>query len=382
MRRRSGRWRGRRAGRVRFATAAWVICWKDLRVWVSRPLQVLGSLLVPISYTLVVFLGASATSAEPVAVVNLDHGPIAAQLVKAIVAGGEFRVTITSPAQAQRMYEGLQVAAVITIPPGLSQRAAAHQPAPVNVRVDNLNLDLAGDISNGVPAAITSYYAGLGQASPMRVTIAEHPLRQHTVQLYQYSVLPVIILIVTVNGVIVSGMAAAGEWEKRTVKELLLAPVSRVAVVTGKMLAGFLATTVLATTVLMVGAAVGWIPLYSWAWVAPIGAIALAAAFAAGAGIAIGTWCQRRQPVTVAATIAAVEFFALSGGLGVIWFEPVLLQQIAVWDPLTYAIHSLQQAAFYHSFSGVPHDAAVLVVAAVAAAAAGSLAMRRELTVS
>ena len=159
-------------------------------------------------------------------------------------------------------------------------------------------------------------------------------------------------------------------------------PVSRVALVAGKMLAGFLATTVLATTVLVVGAAIGWIPLYGWAWVAPIGAIGLAAAFAAGAGIAIGTWFQRRQPVTVAATIAAVEFFALSGGLGVIWFEPVLLQQIAVWDPLTYAIHSLQQAAFYHSFSGVPHDAAVLVVAAVAAAAAGSLAMRRELAVS
>ena len=64
--------------------------------------------------------------------------------------------------------------------------------------------------------------------------------------MYQYSVLPVIILIVTVNGIIVSGMATAAEWERRTVKELLLAPVSRAAVVTGKMLAGFLATSLLA----------------------------------------------------------------------------------------------------------------------------------------
>jgi ABC-type multidrug transport system permease subunit len=345
-------------------------------------MQVLGSLLVPISYTLVVFLGASATSAEPVAVVNLDHGPIAAQLVKAIVADGVFRVTVTSPAQARRLYEGLRVAAVITIPAGLSQRAAAHQPAPVGVRLDNLNLDVAGDIRNALPDAITSYYAGLGRASPLRVSIAEHSLRRHTVQLYQYSVLPVIILIVTVNGIIVSGMAAAGEWETRTVKELLLAPVSRVAVVTGKMLAGFLSTSVLATTMLVLGAAIGWIPLYGWSWVAPIGAIALAAAFAAGVGIAIGTWCQRRQPVTVVATIAAVEFFALSGGLGVIWFEPVWLQRVAIWDPLTYAVHSLQQAAFYHSFNGVLLDTAVLIVAAGAAAAAGSLAMRRELAVS
>ncbi len=371
----------RAPSRVRFTAAAWVICRKDLRVWVSRPLQVLGSLLVPISYTLVVFLGASATSSEPVAVVNLDHGPTGAQLVQKIVASGVFRVTVTSPPRARQLYDGLHVAAVITIPPGLSRRVAAHEPAPVGVHLDNLNLDVAGDVRNALPDAITTYYAGLGRASPIRVTIAEHPLRRHTVQLYQYSVLPVIILIVTVNGVIVAGMAAAGEWERRTIKELLLAPVSRVAVVAGKMLAGFLATSLLATVMLVLGGAVGWIPLSGWSWLAAVGAIALSAAFAAGAGIAIGAWCQRRQPVTVAATIAAVEFFALSGGLGVIWFEPLWLQQIAVWDPLTYAIHCLQQAAFYHSFSGVLRDAAVLAGAAAAAAAAGSLAMRRELAV-
>ena len=58
----------------------------------------------------------------------------------------------------------------------------------------------------------------------MKITIAQHDLRSHDVQLYQYSVLPVIILIVTVNGIIAAGMAAAGEFERRTVKELLFAP--------------------------------------------------------------------------------------------------------------------------------------------------------------
>lgn len=366
---------------LRFTAVAWTIAWKDVRVWVSRPLQVLGSLLVPISYTLVVFLGSAATSREPVAVVNLDHGPTGARLVHAITGAGVFRVSVTSPAAAQRMYDGLQVAAVITIPPDLSRRAAAHERAPVSVRLDNLNLDVAGDVRNALPDAITAYYATLGTASPVRVAIAEHLLRAHTVQLYQYSVLPVIILIVTVNGIIVSGMAAAGEWERRTVKELLLAPVSRAAVVIGKMLAGFLATSLLATTVLAAGAALGWIPLAGWSWPASIGAIMLSAAFAAGAGIAIGAWYQRRQPVTVAATIAAVELFALAGGLGVIWFEPPWLQRIAVFDPLAYAIHALQQVSFYHSFTGVWRDAAVLTAAAAAAAVAGSLAMRRELAV-
>jgi hypothetical protein len=60
--------------------------------------------------------------------------------------------------------------------------------------------------------------------------------------------------------------------------------------------------------------------------------------FAGGAGIAIGTWFQRRQPPSVAATIAAVEAFALAGGLAVIFFEPPWLQRIAVCGPLTYGM--------------------------------------------
>ena len=81
----------------------------------------------------------------------------------------------------------------------------------------------------------------------------------------------------------------------------------------------------------------------------------------------------------MAATIAAVELFALAGGLGVIFFEPVWLQRIAVYDPLTYAIHALQQAVFYASSFGFRLDCAVLAASAAAALIIGSLAMRRQL---
>ena len=80
--------------------------------------QILGSLLVPVSYTLVVFLGSQATSTEPVAVVNLDHGPVGAQLVRAMNDAGVYRLSLTSPARALQMYDSLHAAAIITIPPG------------------------------------------------------------------------------------------------------------------------------------------------------------------------------------------------------------------------------------------------------------------------
>jgi ABC-2 type transport system permease protein len=361
-------------------TPIWAICRNDLTLWLRRPLQILGSLLVPVSYTLVVFLGSQATSLEPVAVVNLDHGPVGAQLVRAMNDAGVFRLRLTSPARARQLYDSLHAAAIITIPANESQRVAAHELAPVSVRIDNLNLDFTSDIRRAVPDAITTYYAGLGRASPIKLTIAEHNLRRHDVQLYQYSVLPVIILIVTVNGIIAAGMAAAGEFEQRTVKELLFAPTSGFTIVAGKILAGFLATFGLAAIMLAVCAMIGLIrPAGPTLWLTALTMIALSAAFASGTGIAIGTWFQRRQPVSVAATIAAVEAFALAGGLGVIFFEPLWLQRIAVYDPLTYAIHGLQQAVFYGSASGFARDVIVLAIAAAAAAAAGSLALRREL---
>jgi ABC-2 type transport system permease protein len=369
----------RRSSAVVFAASVWAIFVKDLWLWARQPLQVIGSLLVPVSYTLVVFLGANATTQEPAAVVNLDHGKVGVQLAQAIVNAGVFRVYEVSPAVANQMYDDLKVSTVVTIPADTSQRVDAHEQAPINVRANNLNFDLEGDILRSVPDSITTYYQGLGTASPIKVTIAETHLRARDIQLYQYSVLPVIILIVTVNGIISTGMAVAGEFEKRTVKELLLAPVSRFTIIAGKMMAGFVSTFVLATAMLVVGSIAGFTRPQGFYWLEAIGAIAFSSLFSAGLGIAIGTWFQRRQPVSVGATIAAVELFALAGGIGVIYFEPEWLQRIAAFDPLTYGIHSLQMAVFYNSTQYLARDWIVLACTSAAAAIAGTLAMRRHL---
>lgn len=200
------------------------------------------------------------------------------------------------------------------------------------------------------------------------------------IQLYQYSILPVIILVATVSGILVAGMVAAREFEKRTIKGLLLAPVPRAVIVLGKMAAGWLFTSLTAALVLTAGAAACWTrPDSLQGWAQALTAVILAALFTSGLGVAIGTWGRRAQPVSISATIAAVELFALAGGLGVIFFEPQWLQDIAQLDPLTYAIHALQGAVFYDSTAGWGRDTLVLVLSAAAAAAAGTIAMRRGL---
>ncbi len=112
---------------MRFAAAVWAICRRDLALWRRRPVQILGSVLLAASCGAAVIMGAQATSREPAAVVNMDHGPAGRALTRSIISSGVLNVYVTSPARARRMYRDLSVAAVITIPPGLSQRVARHE---------------------------------------------------------------------------------------------------------------------------------------------------------------------------------------------------------------------------------------------------------------
>ena len=63
--------------------------------------------------------------------------------------------------------------------------------------------------------------------------------------------------------------------------------------------------------------------------------------------------------------------------MGVLSFEPVVLQNIATYIPLTYGVHALEQAIFYSSSDRLGLDILVLGVCALVAVALGVLSMRR-----
>jgi ABC-2 type transport system permease protein len=369
-----------RSPAARWLLAARAIAAKDLRIWLGRPMLIISTLLVPVAYTLVAFLGSAATAASPVAVVNLG-GPAGTQIVRAIEDAQVFRLSVVSAARAASMYASGQVAAVVTIPAGTSALLRSGHRAAVQVQIDNINDDMQYDIDRAVPdAVITWYQSAHPDTGRVRVTLAEQSLRGQDVQLYQYSVLPVIVLVITVCGILVAGMSAAEEFERNTVRSLLLAPVPRSVIIAGKTAAGWAFTCAVACLVLGAGAALGWTrPGGASGWAEALAAIVLGSLFAAGLGIAIGTWGQRRQPVSIGATIVSVWLFALAGGLGDIYFEPRWLVNIAAWDPLFYAIHSLQQGVFYGSATGAWRDAAALAVASLLTGVIGTLALRRGL---
>jgi ABC-type multidrug transport system permease subunit len=193
-------------------------------------------------------------------------------------------------------------------------------------------------------------------------------------------VLPTILLLLMISGLINGGLSTAREWESRTVKELLLSPVSRGAIIAGKVLAGFAVTFILGVLVLLLGDALGWTQPQGIYWLSALLAIALVSLFSAGLGVALGAVLRRIQITIVISINVAIYLFFLAGGLGVLAFEPDWLQNIAAFVPLTYGRHALEQAVFYSASDQFALDMTVLGLSALAALVLGTLSMRRGIS--
>jgi len=363
-----------------FFRAIWVILRKDIRIMLRQPVNIAATLLPPIAFLLVAALGATAVGRSPVALVTLDQGVKGQQMAHIIHNADVFRITDATPAQAQALLNTIDVAAIITIPADFTQRVDAHVNAPIDVTVNNLNLDFTNDIRRSVPDAITQFYHAQGASSPVKVTLQETDLRHRDVELFQYNVLPTILLLLMISGLINGGLSTAREWESRTVKELLLSPVSRGAIIIGKVFAGFAITFILGVLVLLLGYVLGWTQPEGVYWLSTLLTIALVSLLSAGLGVAIGASLRRVQVVIAVSINVAIYMFFLAGGIGVLAFEPTWLQNIAAFVPLTYGRHALEQAIFYSASDQFGRDMAVLAISALVAVGLGTLAMRRGIT--
>jgi ABC-type multidrug transport system permease subunit len=253
------------------------------------------------------------------------------------------------------------VSAVITIPADFTERVSRNQATAIDFEINNLNLDFTNDIRRSVPTAITQFYQTQGSASPIKVTLQEQDLRHEDIELFQYEVIPILLLMILITGLVNTTVSTAREYELRTIKEVLLAPVSNRDIALGKILSGFLIGFCSGLLEIAICVAFKWLTLPSWEHL-PVAllVIALTSLMAASAGLAVGVWVKKIQAAHALSTNTALPLFFLAGGVGVLAFEPLWLQNIAAFVPLTYANHALQMAVFYNSTDLLGQDLAVL----------------------
>ncbi|MGI9149007.1 MAG: ABC transporter permease [Chloroflexota bacterium] len=353
---------------------------KDVGVWARQPTAVAATLLPAVVLIGVLYIGAAAVGRNPVALVVEGSGPHAQQLASILEESAAFIVTPATPDQANAALQDLRVAAVITIPADFDQAFDDHRPDPVDIRINNLNLDFTNDLRRSLPAAIAKFYAQQ-PSSPIAVSVQESDLREQDIDLVQFDLVPDVVLLLTIAGVINAGLATAREWEDGTIKELLLAPIGRGSLIAGKLLAGWVTTLLIATLVIAVGAATGYLRPAGSAWVPTVISVALLALASAGLGVAIGAVARNFQRVAGLSIPLVFYLFFLSGGISVVAFLPDWVQTLAHLVPTYYGTHALEMAIFYNSTEDLVGDLAVLVLTALAMVALGVLSLRRSVVV-
>jgi ABC-2 type transport system permease protein len=354
----------------------WACMKKDIKIALTERIFTIVSTFVPVNVLILMSLFVLGGSNAPTAVVMHDSGPLAQQFYTAMSHAHSFRLQTASASEAEQLIQAGQIVAVVTIPADFDARVRANQPVQVGVQINNLNTDYTNDIRRAVPLSITSFYA---KAFPNVVTIApaEHDFYSQDTDYVPYLAVSILVVGLMIGGLLQSGTASAREWEHETIKELLLSPASRWAIIAGKMLGACVMSLASALVVLLVLIFIIGVRPANWGEVIVFNLLFLLIFIAFGT--LLGTLLKYRQPVTALAFGTTIPLFFLSGAFGPISFDTPATQFLAQLFPVYYAI-VLEQHAF-HNFRlntlGVGGNVLVLCIYALGLLLLTTWALRR-----
>jgi ABC-2 type transport system permease protein len=140
-----------------------------------------------------------------------------------------------------------------------------------------------------------------------------------------------------------SGMDLIWDRQFGFLKETLVAPVSRVAIMFGRVLGGSTTSTLQGVLVLLLSIALGFRPEHWWGVIAAIGAgLSLAFLFAAF-GLLLGTLMRDMQGYPLVMNFVVMPMFFLSGAVFPLDRVASAMRLLAMIDPLTYGVDALRR---------------------------------------
>jgi ABC-2 type transport system permease protein len=324
----------------------WACAFKEIQTALAEPRPTLLGALRPVLLLILISLIAVSGGLDPTAVVMDDTGPYAQQFYAALAQAHTFQLQKASRQEAHDLLASGRILAVVTIPEDFDRRLSQKQAVEIPVQINNIESDLANDIRRGLPLSITLFY---GKVFPHIVTVAprEYDLHAQDTDYIPYLTVAVLVLALMFAGLMQAGEPAAREWENATIKELLLSPASRFAIVIGKMLGALMVGLLsIIVTLLLLIVIIGVWPVHFWE---VIGFTLLTMLIFIAWGILLGTLIKRYRAFTLLALSSVLPLFVLSGSFGPISFLNIPgIQVIAQSFPVYYAIVLMQHA--FHGF--------------------------------
>jgi ABC-2 type transport system permease protein len=325
------------------------------------------TMLAAVSFLVMVSLFGLTGSYAPVALIDKDKGPLAERFIHALDnAHHSFALKYISLEDAEHQLLSGRIAGILTIPEGFSRKVAAGETVPIDIRIDNVNVDVTHDIQRALPAAIVAF--GREQGFPgLTAEMHEHDVMPKDPGYIPYLVVSALALDAMVLAAILGAMATAREWERRTVKLLRLAPGSRGVVLAGKLtVSALVAGAALGVAMAVIVLVYRVVPIAPWA---SVFALAACVVIFTSLGAWLGALLKRTLAAVPLLFGLAMPLYIDSGALEPTRFDGEAIWIVAHLSPVYYAVGVLEWA--FHGLHVTPEpiwvDMLVLVGIALVA---------------
>ena len=333
--------------------------------------------------------------------VELDHGPVAAQLVKALDTPQLRQVVtvrkLTSTALASSEVRSGELGAALVIPAGFSSAATSVEPKPLTTVTSN-NATVAGDVATsivssfvaqvnadrlafatalaaGAPKATTSQLVGIVSALHIPLQAVERPIGAHELKVISYYSpgMAIFFLLFTIS---YTARSFFVDRSQGMIERMRAAPVRPAEILLGKAISVFVYGVVSLATIGVVTTAA-----FGADWGAPLPAVLLGLALVFSVicltALVIGLARTQRQ----AEGIASIIIFGLAllgGDFFFISSAPSTIKHLALLTPNGWAIRGFTDLATIGGGLGtiVEPVAAILAISTVVGAIALGLARR------
>ena len=388
----------------------WTLAAHDVGQWRRAPWAIAAALIPPMALAVLAYVMTFNLGHQPVALVQEANGRYSDHIagIFQAQAGDIYSLVTTDQASAERLLDSQQVAAVVVIPPNFDAvvaRCPALQPAQLirdytyarsgcpaaqlQVTLDNANHNFAGEIRRALAETVAFFDApdvvtpisesqlDMSDLNPYRVNVMTALTRPATVDYVHYAVIPCLVLLILSVGVMGTAVLCARDIERGTARHLVLAPVSPLVLVAGRILGGVLVCLVVIAPALAIATLIGAIAPPAGHWPALALVFLATAVCAAGLGAVIGATMRGVRAVSMAAAVICTYLFFLGGGFTTIQFLPSWLRRTTAFVPTRYAIDGLRESLFYPGLYGFGLDMRVLLGTAAIAVVAGGIVVRR-----
>lgn len=355
---------------------------KDWMRFSRQPFLMVVSVVMPLVFIFFYSIIVPSSSTAPVVVAMESDSPAAQRFLQFLreirsQEGVYYEIVTTDPKQAHAAFDTGHAFGLIVIPASFGTDFAKGK-ARVELHLNNINSDYSKNLRLRLDYAVRQFN---DMQSGQATQIEETTWLPHDPVMQDYISTSLLLFACLYSAMVNTGLQVASEWNDRTVKTLLLAPVPRGVLIAGKVLAG-LGQSVLGVTLVVLTLVIGFHfrPVGSlWAMG---GVMLVVMLLGAGIGAMAGVASKQTLAVTSMLIALSIAIFLISGNedslRGLAWSGPIVaMWQLARILPTTYAFLVARSLLLTGDATTLARDLMVVLLTTVVVLAGAASLLRR-----